>query len=162
MSYLTVAEFKQLSLLPGEFVDSIEDAEPGWTLAQLTQVSRLEVDGRLRKRYDVPFATPVPEAVRAWVARIVDVRVMVRRGVDPQDAQFDLIREDAAEAKEQLKEAANGQEGLFDLPVRADNNNSGIVHGAPRSYSEASPYVWMTRQAQRGRDEDATGEGSHG
>jgi hypothetical protein len=161
LSYLTLAEYKLLSLLPAEFVDGVEDVEPGWVLAQLTQVSRLEIDGRLRKRYAVPFEAPVPEAVKAWVARIVDVRLMVRRGVDPQDVQFDLVREDATNAKAELKEAANGQDGLYELPLRADTADSGIVKGAPRSYSEASPYVWTSRQARRGRGEDAAGEGTY-
>lgn len=160
MSYLTLNEYKLLSLLPAEFVDSVEDVEPGWTDAQIKQVSSHEIDGRLRKRYAVPFEAPFPESVKGWVARMVDVRIMVRRGVDPQDQAFELVREDATTAKAELKEAANGEQGLYDLPLRADTNASGIVKGAPRSYTEASPYVWTVRQAFRGRDEDSDREGT--
>jgi hypothetical protein len=161
LSYLSPVTYRLNTLLPGSYLDEVEAVEPGWLAAQLAQVSRLEIDSRLRKRYAVPFQEPAPEAVKAWLARIVDVRVLVRRGVDPQDPQFELIRSEAETAKDELREAADGEAGLFDLPLRADTTKSGIVKGGTRSYSEASPYAWTDVQVRRGRREDCNGEGTY-
>jgi hypothetical protein len=159
-AYLTLVEFKLRSVMPPEYIDAIEVLQPGWTLAQLEQQSRW-LDSRLRKRYAAPFAAPYPEAVLSWVARLTTVRVFLRRGVDPTDAQFDLVREDAKAATDEIKEAADSNVGLFDLPEHDTSTATGVSKGAPQGYSEQSPYVGFSQQATTGRDEDAAGEGSY-
>jgi hypothetical protein len=161
-SYLTLAQFKDRTNMPAEFVDALEAARPGWVLAQLEMASRW-VDTRLFKRYVVPFADPVPETVLAWVTRLVTIECWYKRGVDPDDRALERVEKDADTAKEEVKEAANAVDGLFDLPLRADlPAQSGISRGAPRVYSEASPYVWTTVQRAAGRDEDSNGGGTFG
>jgi hypothetical protein len=123
----------------------------------------------LRKRYASPFfafdGTPpevTPPTVQAWLARIVTWRVMLRRGVDPNDVQADTIKEDHDLAQAEVLEAANSETGWFDLPLRLDENGSAITQANPRSYSEQSPYVYTDLQAATARTEDENGRGSNG
>lgn len=157
-AYLTLAEFKLRTTMPPEFVDAIESRQSGWTASQLEQASRW-LDSRLRKRYAAPFATPT-EQVKAWVTRLVTVRCFVRRGVDPTDPQFDLVREEATKAELEIKEAADGNVGLFDLPLLDGSSSSGISRGGPLVYSEASPYVFADVQVDAGRNEDSWRRGT--
>lgn len=159
--YLDLAAFKVRTLAPQGFVEELETLAPGWVAGQLEHYSRV-IDARLRKRYAVPFADPAPETVKEWLARLVTLRVYLRRGVDPTDEQFDAIRQDARDVLEELKEAADAETGLFDLPLVDSADGSAISKGGPLGYSEASPYVWADVQVSAGRDEDRAGEGSGG
>lgn len=163
MAYLTLATFKNLTVMPSNFVDAIEaaPASAGWVDAQLAYWSA-QIDSRLGKRYAVPFDAPYPVAVTGWLARIVTIRCWLRRGVDPNDLQFSEIKADADAAWAEIKEAADSNVGLFDLPLRADTNASGVSRGGPIGYSETSPFVWTDIQASTGRDEDAAGGGTYG
>lgn len=145
--------------MPPSFVDAIETTQPGWLDAQFLYWSDW-IDTRLRKRYAVPFVVPFPLAVEGWLARIVTVRAFLRRGINPTDAQYADIKTDHDNALDEIKEAADSEKGLFDLPMRADLDPSAISQGNPRSYTEASPYVWTDVQGNRGRQEDQHGGGS--
>lgn len=162
MGYLTLAEFKLRSTMPSDYVDEIEAAAPGFVLAHVESVSTLDIDSRLRKRYACPFSEPYPEAVKTWCARIVTLACWERRGFDPTDQSMERAVRAAELAKEEIKEAANSNEGLFDLPLRADTVATGIAKGAPLAYSESSPYVWRDVQRDAGRDEDRDRGGSYG
>lgn len=161
-AYLTLARFKLLSTIPAEFVDAIELVSPGFTDAQLDVWSRW-IDAQLVKRYAVPFIPPIPLAVESWLARIVTPRVWTKRGVDPEDLQWQEVKEDDTAARAEIAEAANSETGLYELPLRQDlASSSGVVHGFPRGYSEQSPYVWLTQQAEVGIHEDGSGRGTGG
>jgi phage gp36-like protein len=159
VSYLDLAEYKKYSILPSVDIDDVETIQAGWIDRKLRAASN-HVDARLRKRYSVPFSAPFPDAVCDWVARLVDPLVLKKRGVDATDEQFISIVEDAVAAREDIKEAANAEDGLFDLPVADTADASAISKGAPLGYSEASPYVGMDVQEDAGRDEDSDGWGS--
>jgi Protein of unknown function (DUF1320) len=157
--YVTVARMKLLSTIPDAFVDEVEAASPGYTLAQLDYFSKW-IDAQLAKRYAVPFLPPVPEVVEMWVVRVVTPRVWSKRGVNATDEQWQAVAKDDADARTEIELAANGNLGLYDLPLRADlPDQSGIARGGPLVYAEASPYVWTTRQAERGIHEDEQGTG---
>lgn len=158
-AYLDIAGFKDLSSMPSSHVDELVAMAPAYLEAQLEMQSAW-IDSRLAKRYAVPFHPPYPLAVRMWLARIVTPRAMQRRGVNATDEQYIDIRDDAQRAEEEVREAADAVQGLFDLPLRADTNASGISRGGPITYSEASPYVWRDGQARAGRREDRHGGGS--
>lgn len=160
-SYCTVTLFKKHSEMPSVFVDQLETAEPGFLDVQLERASR-DVDARLAKRYAVPFASPVPDVVVGWVARIVAPRAWRKRGVDAQDVDFEQVQRDAEAAWAEVKEAADSAEGLFDLPLRADTTASGISKGGPFGYSEQSPYVWTDQQVDVAREEDSNRRGTGG
>ena len=159
MSYLDLAEYKNYSVLPSVDIDDVETIQSGWIDRKLQAISR-SVDARLRKRYAVPFSSPYPDAVCDWVARIMDPLLLKKRGVDATDEQFVSIDEDAKAAKEEIKEAANAEEGLFDLPALDTADSSAISKGGPLVYSETSPYVWTDIEEETGRDEDRDGWGS--
>ena len=59
---------------------------------------------------------------------------------------------DAALAE--IKEAADSEQGLFDLPTNDVVGDSAIGHAGPLAYTEASPYVSADRQEREGRLED--------
>lgn len=120
------------------------------------------IDARLAKRYPVPFASPAPEAVCRWLADMTTKDCFARRGYNPTSAEdATAIDAPAQRALDELKEAADSDQGLFDLPIRDDQpGTTGISKGAPFVYSERSPYVAMDLQRSQGRDEDAAGAGS--
>lgn len=159
-AYLTRAEFRTLSLMPSTDVDDLEARAPGFLDAQLS-IESARIDARLSKRYAVPFAAPYPDAVRGWLARLVTRTAYLKRGIDPTDAQWASYDEDAKAALTEIVDAANSETGLHELPLRQDTTASGITKGGPYGYSEASPYVWTTRQGDAARREDAAGEGSY-
>lgn len=157
--YLTVERFVVLTAMPGVQVDRLETMAPGWLASKLTARSRW-IDARLAKRYATPFVAPVPEVVEDWLARIVTLQAYLRHGVDQLDEQFQEIKADAAAAIDEIKEASEAANGLFDLPLRADAPGSAITKGAPYIYSEKSPTVWTRMQRARGREERLAGRGT--
>lgn len=113
------------------------------------------IEARLRKRYAVPFTSPVPAAVLLWLTAAVTADCYERRGFNPgseQDKDAILGARDRVLAD--LKEAADSVTGLFDLPLRDDTAGSGIVAEGPLSYTETSPYVAFDDQVENGRQED--------
>jgi hypothetical protein len=159
VSYLTVDQFKDRTTLPEDVIDALEAARPGWVLVQLNLESR-RLDARLAKRYVVPFVDPAPEIILAWITDIVTMRCWSRRGFDPTTQDMQPTIDAATKAAEEIAEAAEAETGLFELPLRQDTTADGVSKGAPRAYTEASPYVWTTVQAGDARDEDRNGGGT--
>ena len=158
--YLTLTEFRSRSLMPSSDIDRLEDQEPGWIDQLLADWSDW-IDARLRKRYAAPFDPEVPVAVRRWLARLCTPRCYLKLGINPLDQQSETIQEDYNDARAEIKEAADSEEGLFDLPLKEEADAaSGIVKGGPYAYSEQSPYVWADRQVQTGRSEDQNRTGT--
>lgn len=146
--YLTLADFRAITIMPASDVDELEAAAAGWVAAQSTVVSGI-IDARLRKRYAAPFEAPYPDAVKDWCCRVLTLRAYLRRGVDASDKQFQVVLDDAQRAEAEIKEAADSKDGLFELPLRQDlPTTGGIARGAPYGYSEASPYTWTTKQVE--------------
>lgn len=159
MSYLDLAEYKKYSVLPSGDIDDVETVQAGWVDRRLRAISNA-VDARLRKRYSVPFSSPYPDQVCDWVARLMDPLTLRKRGVDATDEQYVSIEAEASMAREEIKEAADANEGLFDLPALDTADASAISKGGPLGYSEASPYVGGDVQVYYARDEDRDGWGS--
>lgn len=158
-NYLTVERFKLLTLLPASWVDAVEAVSPGYTAARIGVASD-HVDSRLRKRYGAPFMDPVPGIIEKWVTQIVTMDIDLKRGVSPTDEQFKIIAGQHDAALAEIKEAADSDVGLFDLPMRDDLLGSGISLGGPRAYSEQSPYVYTDAQAEIGHQQDRARRGS--
>lgn len=159
VAYLDMAALKLRTVMPPEFLDTLETLQPGWVDAQLEQMSRW-MDARLMKRYAVPFVEPYPEVVRGWLARLVTFEAWQRRGWDPQDPQASQIQRAAELARDDVKEAADAVAGLYDLPLI--EGKSLITKPRTFSYTEASPYVWTDAQVITGSDEDDNRGGSYG
>lgn len=153
MAYLTVAEFKIRSPLPGGDVDFLEMAYPGFLSARLEEDSAW-IAARLRKRYQVElFASAPPAAVLRWLVALVTFTAWMKRGGNPSGDVSSAHKEAAEAAKTEVTEAAEAEEGLFELPPREGVQGSGIAKGGPLSYSEASPYTWTDEQRSRARGE---------
>jgi hypothetical protein len=161
MAYLDLTGFKASSIMPDEDVDALNTRYAAFFAAQLDNESAW-IDARLRKRYDVPFASPYPKAVVRWLAALVTEKAYLKRGVDPNDQEMTSIFEAAKDARAEILEAADSDTGLFDLPLRADTTASGVSRGSPLSYSETSPYVWTDQQLAVGRVEDGARRGTGG
>jgi len=161
MAYLTLAEYRLRSRIPGSYIDDLEVAYAGYVDAMVAQVSAA-IDARLAKRYAVPFDAPAPIAVQAWVTQIVDLQVWLKRGFDGTTLDGEQYVRASQQAYDEVREAADAKDGLYDLPLRSDTTASGIARTAIRWQSNASPYVARSKVAQRGRTEDSSGEPSSG
>ena len=159
MAYLTQAQFQLYTLIPTEFVARVESQYPGFVDGQL-EIQSAFIDARLRKRYDAPFKAPYSLVLQVWLARIVTMSIWLRRGFSPTDEDAKVYQDQYNQTLNELTEAANAETGYFDLPLRADTKATGIINAAPHVYSEAGPYVWMTLQRKRGRNEDSNGGGT--
>lgn len=157
MAYLTLATYKNLTLAPPSYVDDAETRHPGWVLAQLEFWSAW-IDSRLKKRYAAPFAASpnTPPVILGWLTRILDAELYLKIGINPRDEQAaTVVQERAAESKAEVKEAADSKDGLFELPLRADQPAAtDISRAAPLGYTEQSPYTWTSVQRDAAADEE--------
>jgi len=130
--------------MPPDWVDALPASYVEARLVARTS----EIYSRLRKRYKVPFVDPVPEIAAGWLTSLVQVDLYQRRGWDPSDEHAQAVLQEAATAREQMQEAADAQNGLYDLPLNDAEDATAITKGAPFGYSEADPYTWMDRQRE--------------
>lgn len=138
--------------MPAEDVADLEIRYPGIVSKTCIKISGM-FDARLRKRYAAPFETPYPDALVFNVALEVAYRLWLKRGFNPTSAQDSAIVQDHTDAMAWLKEAADSEKGLLELPKKEDGLNAGGVSaGAPLSYSEQSPYVWADNQRDDAED----------
>jgi hypothetical protein len=144
--FKTVQDFTARSVMTDEQISELENKYEGWLLSFAASCQDAEIDARLRKRYLAPFAEPVPECVKYWLARIITPSCYLKLGVRPSDEQQTEITKQAEKSQADIKEAADAKDGLFDLPLRADTNASGIEQPATLAYSEQSPYTSRHRQ----------------
>ena len=153
-AYLDVDGFKLRTVMPPEDVDFLEDTFPGYLDARLEVGSAL-LNARLIKRYAVPFdPLSAPEIVKGWLAALVTPRAYQKRGWNPSDVQSAQILEDMKEALEQIKEAADSEVGLFELPMKEGDAAGGVTKASPLGYTETSPYRWTDRQVEDGSSDD--------
>lgn len=146
--YVTIAELKLLGTIPPEDVDALETAYPG-VVDAIGQAVSGTFDSKLAKRYAAPFQTPYPDTLKDNVAKVMSLRLMMKRGFNPSSAQDQEIIKQAEEAKAWLAEAADGKDGLVELPIKQASPAASAVNiGAPLGYSEASPYTWTDRQRE--------------
>ena len=144
-------DFTTASVMPPADVSLVESARPGYILARLTYWTA-RIMARLRKRYPAGFQQPFPETLQGWVIAIVTPEAYEARGWNPSDAQSQDIIKAAADAWAEVKEAADGDAGLFDLPVSATNDITAITDPAPLAYTETDPYTWQQRQREAYRN----------
>lgn len=151
--YLDVAQFRIRTEMPDEDVNIVETRYPGFILARLREETGW-INGRLSKRYAVPFQEPVSDIVLGWLTKMVTPSVYRKRGWNATSEQDQEIISAEKTAREEVKEAANSEEGLFELPPRDNRPDvSAVSAGGPLGYSEASPYTWTDRQQETARGE---------
>lgn len=147
-----------MARLPSEIVDVIETSSPGFTELQL-ELESAYIDSLLSKRYLVPFVLSAPLVVMRWLVDLVSLQVWLKRGFDGTQVDAQIYIDAATHAREDLRQAADAKDGLFELPLRADVPSAG---GKPtiHSYSETSPFLGQRIQRVRGRAEDYQGTGT--
>lgn len=150
---LTLAEFTVRTLAPESDVDNVEADAPGYLLGRL-KTNTARIYARLRKRYPTAFVAPYAEACLDWLVCLTTFDLYMKRGVDPADQSIAHIKAEYDRANAELLEAANGETGLFDLPIDDTKDATAIAKGGPQVYTETSPYGWTTIQREDGRDED--------
>lgn len=108
--------------------------------------------------------TPVPRIIIGWIVDLLNVRVVRKhRAAYANEKGVKDLDEEAARALEQIEEAANGNTGLFDIPVNDDDaSNSNQTTGGILAYSESSPFVSADRQEAIGRAQDGLDYGRFG
>jgi phage gp36-like protein len=160
--YLSLAEFKQrVEFMRPEDVDGLETQRAGVTIEVLTDWSEY-IDSRLDKRYGTPFTGTIPRVVLRWLVDLSTPSLMNMRGYNADDSAMVRMQARFDQAQADIKEAASSKDSLFGLPATDGSDGSGIAHGGPLSYSEASPYVSADRQEREGRREDLCGSGTYG
>ena len=157
-AYLSLAEFRAQSTMPGPDIDRLETLAPGWIDTQLLRYSR-RIDDQVGKQYARPFVSPYPETVTGWLADIVTWRAYRKRGINPDDQAMVDARADYDQAFKEIGEAASSQDGKFELPL-VSGGAQAISRTAPLVYTETSPYVWKSVQESDALDEDAAGTGT--
>lgn len=149
--YTDIEIVKDLGSMPAEDIDALEVLYPGIT-NRLAIFYSGKINARLRKRYATPFADvpDTPVGLLICASQLVAYRLWLKRGFNPRSEHNQAIRDDYQEARDWLIEAADGQDGLIELPLRETDPPaaSGVDQGGPLGYSEASPYTWTTRQLQ--------------
>jgi phage gp36-like protein len=151
-AYLTAAEYKARALVPSIFIDEVEAQEPGWTAAQLDFLSA-RIDSQLRKRYAVPFESPYPVTAQLWLEALTTERVLLRRGVDATDQQAAHLFALADKARNEIQEAADSRDGLYELPLNAGDTDDGVTKAFPLGYVEYSPYTASYNQRADSRND---------
>jgi len=157
--YVPLATFRSLSVIPRADTDSIEASSPGFIEAR-SALHQSWLEGRLRKRYAVPFdPAAVPAVVTLWLVSLLTLDAYAKRGFNPDLPELKPMADAAQRALDEVKEAADSETGLFDLPL-IDGSSSAVVNGGPRFYSETSPYVGLDIQRQIATSEDTFGRGT--
>lgn len=146
-----VTDFSIRSVMPQADVFDLDGQHPGYLDAALAGALS-EIYSRLRKRYRVPM-DPIPEIVLVWQALLVTPQAYRARGANPDDPTIQALDKDADRAREQMKEAADSQTGLYDLPLNEATDDSAVSKAGPLAYSEQDPYSWQDIQSEavRGR-----------
>lgn len=90
--------------------------------------------------------TPVPEIVLGWLVTLVTWDCFDKRGKDSTDPTLSALAAACDRVRDDVKEAADSDVGLFDIPTSEDQD-SAITTGGPRACSQAGPYEWTDVQA---------------
>lgn len=139
-SYLTFAEYKARSRLRDSTIDRAGSAKVEVWLREYSS----DINSRLTKRYAVDFADPgpKPEILLGWLTAFVDRDVQEFCGGPPEGREDEWIVKRADRAEEKLKEAADSEQGLRELPLRDTDplGSSAINKGAPMVVSYHTVY----------------------
>lgn len=146
--------------MPVGEVDYVEQDSPGFVVARIGAWTSY-LHARLRKRYgkSIPFSAPYPEIILLWLTQLVTYDCIRKRGVNPADPAAEAYKADCERALEEVKEASEGDVGMFDLPS-PEEGASNVTTGGPMGYTETSPYVNLDIERAAGRAEDQAKTGS--
>lgn len=110
-----------------------------------------EINDTLRRRYAVPFASPPPNAVKAWCRALLVEKYAIERVIPGStEAQDAGVYGLAKLAREAMQRAANANEPAHpELPLRADlPSTSGVALGGPVVVAYQMPWNYYDRLAR--------------
>lgn len=146
-AYIDIDYVRENGILDPGDLDAFEQAYPG-RIAKLCETWSRMADSVLAKRYATPFASPVPEALKLAVCRLVTMQIAKQRGVVP-GTDWSVFEKDETAAQAWLREACDSENGLVELPLReAPPDVAGVSRGGPLGYSESSPFEWRRLQGE--------------
>jgi hypothetical protein len=162
MPYLTYFELKSGStgVKPIEWdalmseIDSQLGVAPGTNARFPVWLDEIEskINDTLRKRYTVPFADPVPNAVKAWCRALFVEKYAIERVIpgstEAQDTGVYML---AKLARDEMERAADANEPAHpELPLRADlPSSSGVTLGGPVVIDYLTPAGYWDAVARR-------------
>jgi hypothetical protein len=153
MSYLTLAEWKDRTNYEPSEIDEFlarpgrANAFTGWL-----EESESEIDDTLRRRYAVPFAEPVPRAVKKWCRYLLDEQFELSRRIPGStEAQDAGVYAQATRARTEMQRAADANLPAHpELPLRADlPSSSGVTLGGTFVHEDATTQAAWARIAGR-------------
>lgn len=148
-SYLTLAAYRSITTLDGSTVDLC--AAKGKDVQRWLDLDSAHIRSRLVKRYAIDWTEvanqPVPDKIIQWLILLVDIPVCKCAGATPEGRVDDWAREDQTRVNDELKEAADCENGLFELPLR-ETGASAIHIGVPHVVSYQMPWNYYDRLAK--------------
>lgn len=139
-SYLTFDEYGARSMIRASLIG--QAGSPKVTVWLNERSSKIRA--RLVKRYAVDFTDPgpTPDVVLSWLRDLVDHDVQEYVGGTPEGREDEWIAKRAEKADAEIKEAADAEKGLFELPLRNTDllGNSAINQGGPYVRSYLTPH----------------------
>jgi len=156
-SYLTAVQYRTRTTIPIRLVDEcMAGGVRGKDVQLWLDDASSYIKARLVKRYAVDFSDPgpTPKAIYRWLVMLVDCEVWKCVGGPPEGREDGWYDADRKRVTDELKEAADSKDGLFELPLRSTDplGSSAVNVGGPLGYSEASPYAWTDRQVEAVRN----------
>jgi hypothetical protein len=131
-SYLTLAEYRSITTIDGSIVDLC--SAKGKDVQRWLDLSSAHIRSRLVKRYAIDWSEvanqPTPDKIIQWLILLVDIPVCKCAGAIPEGRVDDWVREDEQKVEAEIKEAADSEGGLFELPLR-ETGPSAVSKGAP-------------------------------
>jgi hypothetical protein len=153
-AYLTLVQYRAITTLDGSIVDLC--GTKGKNVQRWLDLASAHIRSRLVKRYAIDWSEvanqPVPDKIIEWLILLVDIPVCKCTGAIPEGRVDDWIREDEKRVNDELKEAADSENGLFELPLR-EPGVSAVNKGGPLVTSNTTIYGFFDAQ-QTARDSD--------
>jgi len=149
-SYLTLAAYRSITTLDGSIVDLC--AAKGKDVQRWLDMGSAHIRSRLEKRYAIDWTEisnqPVPDKIIQWLVLLTDIPVCKSAGVTPEGRVDDWAREDETRTNDELKEAADAENGLFELPLR-ETGASAVHIGVPHVIDFLTPSTYWDAVAGR-------------
>lgn len=153
-SPLLLAAYRSTTTIPGSQVDRC--AAQGKNVQTWLDIHWSHIKARLVKRYAVANDFQdgdVPEKIIEWLVVLTDIDVWKCVGGVPEGREDGWADKDRDRVNEELREAANADAGLFELPLRASDplGASAVNKGGPIvvSYATGFDYFDALREATR-------------
>lgn len=150
-TYLALATYKQRTTIDASVVQLCENK--GKDVSWWLESASAQINTRLTKRYAVDFTSPgpVPDQIIFWLIRLVNIDVWECAGGLPEGREDGWADAARKQVYEELKEAADAENGLYELPLRNTDTlgSSAVNKGASFVHEDATVHHAFARIAGR-------------